>query len=330
MIKCTIAIPVFNSERFIANALKSALDQHVPDMEILVVDNCSQDRSWEILQTFSDARLRLIRNDHNLGLFGNLNRCLGLAGGKYLRFLCADDELSPDCLGKEIDIMDCYPEVGLLSTRGLCIDETGKPIDFCAHRFKPGIYPGSSAIHAYFWFWSHYAYNPFNYPSGVLLRREVALKAGRFNVDMKVLGDIDFFLRVLEHSDLAIIDKIGSKILIHKDQQGQKFRNSCEPMKEMISITEKYKQFLLNEGTYQRIKDQLSGLVLGLALKLWIIGYKEDAYQYLKLLRSIGRRWIHIYFSLMRTIFFRLFSRFCGQYSIPKKFNYCRRTIFNE
>ncbi|GAI98190.1 unnamed protein product [marine sediment metagenome] len=115
MIKCTIAIPVYNREDLIRRAVESALAQNVPDLEILVVDNCSTDRTWDVLHTYSDSRLRLVRNERNMGLFGNFNRSLQLAQGKYFRLLCSDDKLPPNCLMSEIDMMEQHENVVLLS-----------------------------------------------------------------------------------------------------------------------------------------------------------------------------------------------------------------------
>src|SRR5579885_2083954 len=101
MTLCTIAIPVYNRAQLVRQALESALAQDLENTEILVIDNCSTDGTWETLHEYSDPRLRLVRNPTNVGLFGNLNRCLELAEGKYLRILCSDDRLLPGCIRTE-------------------------------------------------------------------------------------------------------------------------------------------------------------------------------------------------------------------------------------
>jgi glycosyltransferase involved in cell wall biosynthesis len=106
---CTVAIPVFNRKDMVQRAVASALAQPVSSLDVLVVDNCSTDGTWDALQRLSDPRLRLVRNSHNVGLFGNFNRCLDLATGTYLRFLCSDDTLAAGCLQREISEMESAP-----------------------------------------------------------------------------------------------------------------------------------------------------------------------------------------------------------------------------
>src|SRR5262249_12344827 len=170
--KCTIAIPVYNRESLIRQALESALSQNVSGLEVLVVDNCSTDGTWEILCSYSDPRLRLVRNESNLGLFGNFNRCLELARGTCLRLLCSADRLSSDSLPKELGVMESQPTVALLSTRGHSVDESGRFQFTIADHLPTGIYPGRDAIYNALWVHAHYGHNPFNFPSGILLRRE--------------------------------------------------------------------------------------------------------------------------------------------------------------
>jgi len=91
----TIAIPCYNGEGSIERALKSCLDQKTTsDFEVLVVDNASTDSTPKLLAGFYDRRLRVIRNEDKLCIFGNHNRCLFEAKGEYLIFCHSDDMLA--------------------------------------------------------------------------------------------------------------------------------------------------------------------------------------------------------------------------------------------
>jgi glycosyltransferase involved in cell wall biosynthesis len=89
----SICIPVFNGEPFIRNAVESVLRQDFADWEIIVVDNMSTDATWDILQSAyaSHPKIRLERNSSNIGIRGNLKRCLAEARGRWLGILSADD-----------------------------------------------------------------------------------------------------------------------------------------------------------------------------------------------------------------------------------------------
>jgi len=317
MITCTVAIPVYNRQDMIQKALESVLVQDVPDLEILVVDNCSTDQTWEVLQTYPDPRLRLVRNAHNLGLFGNFNRCLELSQGTYIRFLCSDDRLAPNCLTHEIAVMERYPTVSLLSTHGQRIDETGSLLGLQSNHFPPGIYHSPEAIHAILWFQAHYAYNPLNYPSGVLLRRNAAMKAGRFDETMRMSGDVDFFLRVLAHGDLAIVDAVGCKITIHANQEAGLLGSNIAAMREIFLLTERYRTLLEENGTYVRIQEQLTAYALGLAYKYWRSGAAESSRLHYELARSNQADPLGIATAVMRLLFLRFLLKLTGFRSIP-------------
>ena len=98
--KVSILIPVFNREDYIAECIQSALDQTFTDFEIIVVDNASNDGTWEICQQFAlkDHRVRVFRNDTNIGPVRNWLRCAQEAKGALSKILFSDDSLEPNCL----------------------------------------------------------------------------------------------------------------------------------------------------------------------------------------------------------------------------------------
>lgn len=317
MTKCTIAIPVYNREGLIRRAVESALAQDVSDMEILVVDNCSTDHTWDVLHTYSDSRLRLVRNESNVGLFGNFNCCLNLAQGQYLRFLCSDDKLIHDCLRHEIAVMDAHPNVVLLSTQGRRIDEDAHILGTQAGHFRAGIYPGFKAIHAVLWFQAHYAYNPLNYPSGILIRRDAAAQAGQFDTMMRMSGDVDYFLRILEHGDLAVIDALGCEIMIHIHQESVHLTADIAPMLELYALVDRYRPMLQKEMTYFRIRQQLVAYTLGIAFKYWCMGFKEVSRAYLDIARRNASRKIDVAVAVLRLLSLRLLLRASGIRFLP-------------
>ena len=92
------------------------LDQTFTDFELIIVDNCSKDNTVEVVQKYlADPRVSFYRNNSNLGLTGNWNRCLNLAKGEYIKYLCADDKLHPQILERYIPVMDANTNVSIIS-----------------------------------------------------------------------------------------------------------------------------------------------------------------------------------------------------------------------
>lgn len=110
----SVIIPVRNYERYIAAAIESVLAQKLTDYELIIVDDCSTDQTPEIVARYVDGgRIRLVRNETNLGQFPAHNRGAGLARGKYLKFLHGDDIMYPHCLEMMVALMEAFPDAGL-------------------------------------------------------------------------------------------------------------------------------------------------------------------------------------------------------------------------
>lgn len=95
----TIAIPTYNNERTIANAVRSALTQNYSqEYEVLVVNNASKDKTLDKIKEFDDPKLRVISNPETVDMYVNHNICLNQAKGDYIVFCHSDDYLCEDAL----------------------------------------------------------------------------------------------------------------------------------------------------------------------------------------------------------------------------------------
>jgi glycosyltransferase involved in cell wall biosynthesis len=258
---CTVAIPVFNQRAFVERAVRSALAQGVDSLEVMVVDNCSDDGTWQALQPFSAQGVRLQRNGSNLGLFGNFNRCLELATSPYLRFLSADDALAPHCLSTEIALMERNPGVAVLSTRGRFVSPEGATMGEFAGDFPAGVYGGASFPRTWFGFYARTRRNPLNYPSGVLFRR-AAIGDLRFEERWRTAGDIDFYFKVLRRGDLGVADSLGCEVTRHAAQAHVGPNLDGTAIREQLVLLDRY----LESTERARLKKYLAGTCLALAL----------------------------------------------------------------
>lgn len=127
----SIGVPVYNGEKYIEEALDSALAQSFEDFEVVIVDNASTDRTPEICKRYAawDQRVHYYRNEENLGQTANVNRAARLARGTYYRQLHDDDYLHPECIAACVDVLDHEPSVVLCHTDTKVIDEHGQPTD---------------------------------------------------------------------------------------------------------------------------------------------------------------------------------------------------------
>jgi len=129
MVKVSVIMPVYNSERFIAMAIDSILSQTYTNFEFIIIDDCSTDNTPKILENYKDPRIRIVKNVKNLGLAESLNFGISLSNGEFIARMDADDISLPGRFEAQVKFMQKHTEVGVLGTQFSRIDENGKIID---------------------------------------------------------------------------------------------------------------------------------------------------------------------------------------------------------
>ena len=103
--KVSVIMPSYNSEEFIAESINSVLAQTYENFELLIVDDCSTDKTIEVVKGFNDDRIKLFVNERNSGAAVSRNRAIREATGKWIAFLDSDDLWFSDKLEKQITYM---------------------------------------------------------------------------------------------------------------------------------------------------------------------------------------------------------------------------------
>src|SRR6187401_56380 len=107
----SVIVPAFNCEGFILEAIESIVNQTYPNVEILVCDDASTDRTWSNLQGIGDSRLKLFRNVENVGVVPTKNFLLSKAKGEFIVFQDADDSSHPRRIEKLLQQFNEDPEL---------------------------------------------------------------------------------------------------------------------------------------------------------------------------------------------------------------------------
>ena len=115
----SIVTTSFNRAHYLGSTIESVLAQDHADFEYVIIDDCSPDDSLGVARSYEgDPRLRVIANATNLGDYGNRNKGLSLARGKYVKFVDCDDLLYPHCVGAMLEVAEAFPDAGVVfSTR---------------------------------------------------------------------------------------------------------------------------------------------------------------------------------------------------------------------
>lgn len=213
--KVSVCVPVYNGSAYIAECIKSIFAQTYKDFRLIVCDNCSTDNTGEIVHSFHDPRLTYVRNNENLGLVGNSNRCLELAEGEYVCILHHDDAMLPDNLERKVRLLDDNLNIGFVHSNIMLIDPQGGVIasniweedsrrDYMEEGLK--VFPryvlkmplGASI-----------------FIGAVLARRECYVRLGGFSPKLPHCSDSEMWMRMLLFYRVACIGSPLVKYRVH-------------------------------------------------------------------------------------------------------------------
>ena len=184
-------LPVFNGDRYLVEAIESVLDQTLHDLELVIVDDGSSDRSRAIVEHFAavDGRVRLLVNETNQGLTASLNRGWSAAGAPYIARLDADDVALPERLSLQVAFLDANPAVAVVGGASIRIDDAG-------HRGATMMFPTTDrGIRATL---TRRCCIPH---SGAVIRKSVLEQVGGYRLGEA--EDFDLWLRVADRWQLA-------------------------------------------------------------------------------------------------------------------------------
>lgn len=183
----SVLMPVFNAERYIEGSIESILQQTFHNFELIIVDDCSTDKSWEIIQKYArnDKRVKILKNKQNLGLSRTLNGGIHIARGKYIARMDADDWSYPDRLEKQYKFMEEHSEIGISGGSREVYDKHMKKM-ISVYRYKLT----DSEIRK-----DIFLRSPFCHPA-IVCRADILKKAGGYSELLGKSEDYDFYFKM--------------------------------------------------------------------------------------------------------------------------------------
>ena len=207
MTRVTVLIAVHNEERFVRDAIDSILDQSFTAFELVVVDDASTDGTPAILAALADRRVRVLRNNINLGLTASLNRGLDVAQGDFIARLDGDDVARSDRLALQVDFLGHHPDVGIVGSSRRVVDEHGTLL------YEAAAIPDDAGIR-----WRLLLGNALAHPT-VMIRRSV-LDAHRLRYDesFRTAQDYELWTRLAAVTQTANL--VEPLVTYRRRQQG--------------------------------------------------------------------------------------------------------------
>lgn len=207
----TVGMAVYNGAATIAESIRSVLDESFTDIELLLVDDGSTDDSCAVIESFTDPRLRLLRNDGNQGLVATRNRIVREARGRYLAWLDQDDLSAADRMQTQVAYLDSHPQVALCAGwTAMLVGEATNPSRSIER------YPQSAqAIRATMLFLNPIACNT------VMMRQEPLRGAEPFRTSFGNSLDYDLWSRMSDTLEIVNLPKVLGSYRIHAGQTSQ-------------------------------------------------------------------------------------------------------------
>jgi glycosyltransferase involved in cell wall biosynthesis len=205
----SVIMPVYNGEKYLAEALRSVVEQTYPHWELVVVDDGSTDATPRIVADVADARIKYTHQP-NQGQAAALNRGLDLAQGAYVTTLDADDRLTPNSLLDRVRWLEAHGEHDAVYADGYFCNPALQPtLRFSQHRaanVSGDIYPALISTPL------------FGTGACVLVRTDV-LRARQIRYDAAIVmcQDWDFYIRIAEHVQFGYIDTISVYYRVHPE-----------------------------------------------------------------------------------------------------------------
>ncbi len=181
----SIVLPVYNGEKYLAQSIKSVINQTFEDWELIIVNDCSNDNSPKIMRSFAkkDSRIKIINNKTNKKLPASLNIGFAAAVGKYFTWTSDDNLYKPEALEKMAQYLDTHPRADLVSMNYDFIDEQGKYINEFEDLFLCKRVVADLLQHN-------------NVGAAFMYRKEIAEKVGQYDEFTFCAEDYDYWCRI--------------------------------------------------------------------------------------------------------------------------------------
>jgi len=207
----SVCIPSYNYKNYLSRAIESVLSQTFQNFELIIVDDASTDSSGELIKEYAEknAKIKYIRNERNVGMAKNWNKCISLARGKYMSILHADDVYLPSNLEVESKILENNLDVGMVFSANYEINADGKIIHINKPFRKSKIFEGEKFVEQII-----KRGNFVRFPS-VMIRKKCLNEIGLFDESLNLTVDIEMWMRIGSFYKIAYISQPLALYRVH-------------------------------------------------------------------------------------------------------------------
>ncbi len=206
MCKVSVLMPVYNSEKYLNKAIDSILGQTFENFEFIIIDDCSTDNSLKIIESYTDKRIKLLKNDVNCGICKTLNKGLLHCTGEYIARMDSDDISSCQRFEKQVKYLDENPHVGVVGSSITIIDENDREqrvshFSDSVENMRVDMFFACGVAH----------------PS-TMIRKDAFDNAGGYDHDFSGVEDHEMWCRILDKYQIVSLRETLLKYRVHEKQ----------------------------------------------------------------------------------------------------------------
>lgn len=283
-VRITVAMPVYNGEEFLRSSIESVLNQSYSRFQLLIVDDGSGDSSVSIAYEMAarDKRVKVFKNDKNLGLVGNWNRCLALADTEWFKFHFQDDLLHSRALEHLMNSAKKQDVPVILHNREYFFEGSGTEMKQSYFRELPGLNKICKAdselslkLIAETLCEETYLRNFIGEPISAIFKKDLVEKYGFYDSRLKQKCDFEFWLRLLVNEPAFYLHKPLVSFRVH--EQSESSRNQAK--KDVVLGDNLILwSFLLKDPVFERLRTYCDNRELNLrgqAIRFFELSYKN-------------------------------------------------------
>jgi glycosyltransferase involved in cell wall biosynthesis len=268
--KISICVPLYNGERYLAETLDSVVIQQGVDLEIIIGDDGSTDRSLEIArdyaQRYPHLKWSILSSGERLGMAGNWNACIRAANGDFVKVIGQDDLIYPAASASQAELLEKNPSVSLVVSGCDIISGVGRKIFTRPRKRGAGIYRGSEVATDCL----RQRANLIGEPVTVMARRQDLLRLGGFSAEHRYYIDLELWLRLLGIGDCALIAEPQSAFRIHgKAVSSFSQKSDFEQFDELPGAKEVLENLTATQRQIRETKARLSTIVRSLIYRIF-------------------------------------------------------------
>ncbi len=218
----SVLMTAYNREKYIAEAIESVLSSTYKNFELIIIDDCSTDETYKVASLYAskDRRIKLCKNEQNLGQFANRNKAIGISSGTYVKFVDSDDRIMPEGLELMGRAMQGFPDAGI----GVAVTENVDNI--------PYTLPPHDSLSLHYKGNNHLCYGP----TGAIFKKDILVNVGLFEEQYGILADTLLNMKIACVSPTVFFQKNLFFWRRHDDQVTEEQKDNVRMIRERHNI----------------------------------------------------------------------------------------------